>query len=51
MFAFFIIALFFSVIALFTSLLALCSRLGSYMAGMTVALALFFQILAAALMT
>ncbi|KAF2257976.1 SUR7-domain-containing protein [Lojkania enalia] len=51
MFAFFLIALFFSVIALFAGLLALCSRLGGYLSALTTAIALFFQILAAALMT
>lgn len=51
MFAFYLIALFFAVIALFTSVLALCSRLGGYLTGLTVAVALFFQILAASLMT
>jgi hypothetical protein len=51
MFAFYIIALFFSVIALFTGLLALCSRLGGYLSGLTTGVALFFQTLAAALMT
>ena len=51
MFAFYIIALFFATIALFTGLLALCTRLGSYLSGLTVAIAAFFQALAAALMT
>lgn len=51
MFAFFIISLFFSVVGLFASLLAFCSRLGSYLSGLTVAIALFFQIIAASLMT
>lgn len=51
MFAFYLIALFFAVIALFTGLLALCSRLGSYLSGATTFVALFFQALAAALMT
>jgi len=51
MFAFYLIALFFSVVALFTGLLALCSRLGGYLSGLTTACALFFQTLAAALMT
>lgn len=51
MFAFYLIALFFAVIALFTGLLALCSRLGGYLSSMTTAIALFFQALAAALMT
>jgi len=51
MFAFYLIALFFAVVALFTGLLALCSRLGGYLAGLTVSVALFFQALTAALMT
>jgi len=51
MFAFFIIALFFAVCALFTGLLALCTRLGAYMSSLTTFIALFFQALAAALMT
>jgi len=51
MFAFYLIALFFAVVALFTGLLALCSRLGGYISGLTAAVALFFQTLAAALMT
>ncbi|KAF2703954.1 SUR7-domain-containing protein [Pleomassaria siparia CBS 279.74] len=51
MFAFYLMALFFSCIGLMTGVLALCSRLGGYLAGLTVALALFFQTLAAALMT
>jgi hypothetical protein len=50
-FVFFIISLFFSVIALFTSLLALCTRLGAYMSSFNTFVALFFQLLAAALMT
>jgi len=51
MFAFYLIALFFAVIALFTGLLALCSRLGGYLSGFNCMIALFFQTLAAALMT
>jgi hypothetical protein len=51
MWAFYIIALLFSVLALFTGLLALCSRLGGYLSGLMTAVALFFQTLAAALMT
>jgi len=51
MFAFYLIALFFAVCGLFTGCLALCSRLGGYLSGLTVAIALFFQTLAAALMT
>jgi hypothetical protein len=51
MFAFYLIALFFGAIGLMTGFLALCSRLGGYLSGLTVAIALFFQTLAAALMT
>jgi hypothetical protein len=51
MFAFYLIALFFAVCALFTGVLALCSRLGGYLSGLNAAIALFFQTLAAALMT
>jgi len=51
MFAFYLVALFFAVVALFTGLLALFSRLGGYISGFNTALALFFQTLAAALMT
>lgn len=51
MFAFFLIALFFAVISFLLSVFALCARLGSYLTGFTVFLALFFQTLAAALMT
>jgi len=51
MFAFYIIALFFAVCALFTGLLALCTRLGAYLSGLNTGLALFFQALAASLMT
>jgi hypothetical protein len=51
MFAFYLVALFFAVIALLTGFLALCSRLGGYLSGFTVAIALFFQALAASLMT
>lgn len=51
MFAFYLIALFFAVVALFTGLLALCSRLGGYLSGLNTSIALFFQTLAAALMT
>ena len=51
MFAFYIIALFFAVIALLTSVLALCTRLGAYMSSLNTAIALFFQTLAACLMT
>ncbi|ORY11526.1 SUR7/PalI family-domain-containing protein [Clohesyomyces aquaticus] len=51
MFAFYLVALFFAVCALFTGLLALCSRLGGYLSALTTSMALFFQTLAAALMT
>lgn len=51
MFAFYLIALFFAACALFTGLLALCSRLGGYLSGLTVSIALFFQALAASLLT
>ena len=51
MFAFYLVALFFSVISFFTGLLALCSRLGGYISGLTVGVALFFQIVTASLMT
>ncbi|KAF1995761.1 SUR7-domain-containing protein [Amniculicola lignicola CBS 123094] len=51
MFAFYLIALVFSVIAIFTGLLALCSRLGGVVSALTTTVALFFQALAAALMT
>jgi hypothetical protein len=49
--AFYIIALFFAVIAFFLSALALCTRLGSYLTGTTVWVALFFQSLASSLHT
>lgn len=51
MFAFYLIALFFGAIALLTGLLALVSRLGGYISSMTTSIALFFQTLAATLMT
>jgi hypothetical protein len=51
MFAFYLIALFFAAVALLTGLLALVSRLGGYISSMTTFVALFFQALAAALMT
>ena len=50
-FAFYLIALFFSVCALFVGGLALCTRLGSYLSSMAVAVAFFFQALASALLT
>ncbi|KAF2724746.1 SUR7-domain-containing protein [Polychaeton citri CBS 116435] len=51
MFAFYLIAIFFAVVAFFISALALCTRLGAYLTGLTVAIAMFFQALAASLMT
>jgi len=51
MFAFYLIALFFGACALSTGLLALCTRLGAYLSGLNALIALFFQTLAAALMT
>lgn len=51
MFAFYLIALFFAVVSFLLSVFALCARLGSYLTGFTVFLALFFQTLTAALMT
>ncbi|KAF2273701.1 SUR7-domain-containing protein, partial [Westerdykella ornata] len=51
MFAFMIMSLFFSVMALITGLLALCTRMGGYISGLTTFVALFFQIIAASLMT
>jgi hypothetical protein len=51
MFAFYLVALFFGAVALLTGLLALVSRLGGYISSMTTSVALFFQALAAALMT
>ena len=51
MFAFMLITLFFGVMSFFTGLLALCSRIGSYLSGLLIAIALFFQTLNAALMT
>lgn len=51
MFAFYLIALVFGSIALLTGLLALVSRLGGYISSMTTSIALFFQSLAATLMT
>lgn len=48
---FYLIALFFAVVAIFISLFALFARLGAYLTGFTTFLAMFFQTLAAALMT
>ncbi|KAF2486007.1 SUR7/PalI family-domain-containing protein [Neohortaea acidophila] len=50
-FAFFLIALFFAVVSFFLSAFALCARLGAYLTGLTTMLALFFQIVAASLIT
>lgn len=49
--AFYIIALFFAVVAFLLSVFALCARLGAYLTGFTSLLAVFFQALAASLMT
>lgn len=49
--AFYLIALFFAVVAIFLSLLALFARLGAYLTSVFTILALFFQTLAASLMT
>lgn len=51
MFAFMLIALFFAVCALFTGVLALCTRIGAYLSGFLTMIALFFQLIQAALMT
>ncbi|MCJ1443542.1 MAG: hypothetical protein MMC23_004040 [Stictis urceolatum] len=51
MFAFVLIALFFAVCSLFLGFLALCSRIGSYLSALMVAIAAFFQTLVACLMT
>jgi hypothetical protein len=51
MFAFMLIALFFAVCALFTGLLALCTRIGAYLSSLLTMIALFFQLIQAALMT
>jgi len=51
MFAFYLVALFFGACALITGLLALCTRFGAYISGLNASIALFFQTLAAALMT
>jgi len=47
----YLIALVFDVLAFFTAMLAPCSRLASGVAGLTLAVALFFMSIAAALMT
>lgn len=51
MFAFGIIGLFFAAISLILGLLALCSKVVSYLDGVIVSVALFFQTITAALMT
>ncbi|KZF19236.1 SUR7-domain-containing protein [Xylona heveae TC161] len=51
MFAFFLIALFFGICSLFLGLLAMCSRLGGAISGFMCSVSLFFQTIAAALMT
>ncbi|KAJ4358524.1 Eisosomes component [Didymosphaeria variabile] len=51
MFAFYLISFFFANMALFTGILALFSRLGGYLSALTTFVALFFQVLGAALMT
>jgi len=48
---FYLIALFFAVVAFLLSVFALFARLGAYLTGFTSMLAVFFQALAAALMT
>jgi hypothetical protein len=49
--AFFLLALLFSVFAFLLGGLALCTRIGAYFSSFTTAIALFWQTLAAALMT
>ncbi|KAI9708867.1 MAG: hypothetical protein M1828_002590 [Chrysothrix sp. TS-e1954] len=51
MFAMYLIALFFGFLALVMGILAIFTRLGSYLSGALTMLAMFFQALAAALMT
>ncbi|KAF2440571.1 SUR7-domain-containing protein [Karstenula rhodostoma CBS 690.94] len=51
MFAGYLVAFFFAHIALVTGLLALFSRLGGYLSALTTFVAMFFQVLGAALMT
>lgn len=48
---FYLIALFFAVVAFFLSIFALFARLGAYLTGLNALLAVFFQALAASLMT
>jgi len=51
MFAFFLIALFFAVVSFFLAILALFGRLFSYLTAFSTLVAVFFQALAASLMT
>lgn len=51
MFAFMLVALFFSACALVTGVLALCTRIGAYLSGFLAMLAFIFQGVQAALMT
>lgn len=51
MFPFLIIALFFAVVSLFSGLVAMCTRVGSYISGFLVWLALTFQVITTCLMT
>jgi SUR7/PalI family len=51
MFAFVLIGLFFAVSSLATGLLALCTRIAAYISGFLNMVGLFFQLLAAILMT
>lgn len=48
---FYLVALFFAVVACTTGLLSLCSKIGAYLSSVTTMVALFFQTLAAALIT
>lgn len=50
-FAFTLIALFFTISALFIGVLALCSRIGSYLSSVTALIALLMQTVTCALMT
>ncbi|KAI9670715.1 MAG: hypothetical protein M1817_003825 [Caeruleum heppii] len=50
-FAFILMALFFAVCSLFTGLLALCTRIGGAISGLLASFALFWQALAASLLT
>lgn len=51
MFAFMIIALFFGVVSWFTGFASMCVRIGGWLSGFLVHLALFFQTLVTTLMT